>query len=233
MTNQEYMDYLFKTYELIHLFSNKNDCRVLHVRHQELKKDLVIHILPKPLLAYEMLCDVQCDNLPVIYDVIYTDDGMIVLEEYIDGMTLAESMVVSQYDYRKAKHIIYAVCNACSVLHGKGLVHRDIKPENILIDQNNRIVLIDFNISRQITESNCDTVIMGTLGYAAPEQMGITQSVTHTDIYAIGVLLNVILTGKHPCEKLASGRAKHIIGKCTHINPRQRYPDVHKLVGSL
>jgi serine/threonine protein kinase len=119
------------------------------------------------------------------------------------------------------------------VLHERGLVHRDVKPENVMIDKNGRVVLIDFNASRKVSEACKDTVIMGTVGYASPEQLGVTQSDARTDIYATGILLNVMLTGKHPTEAFAKGRAGRIIRKCTALNPDDRYQCAEKLSDAL
>ncbi len=102
-----------------------------------------------------------------------------------------------------------------------------------MIDKNGRVVLIDFNTSRKISKASKDTVVMGTVGYASPEQLGLSQSDTRTDIYALGILLNVMLTGKHPTQKLAKGKAAKIIRKCTNLNPNERYQTVEKLSKAL
>ena len=78
-----------------------------------------------------------------------------------------------------------------------------------------------------------DTVIMGTVGYASPEQLGVTQSDARTDIYAAGVLLNVMLTGKHPTEAFARGRIGRIVRKCTALNPADRYQSAEELSAKL
>ena len=72
-----------------------------------------------------------------------------------------------------------------------------------------------------------------TVGYASPEQLGVTQSDARTDIYATGILLNVMLTGKHPTEAFAKGRAGRIIRKCTALNPDDRYQCAEKLSDAL
>ena len=74
---------------------------------------------------------------------------------------------------------------------------------------------------------------MGTVGYASPEQLGIAQSDARTDIYVAGVLLNVMITGKHPSQQLAGGHAERIVKKCTHINPNDRYQTAEKLAEAL
>ncbi len=63
--------------------------------------------------------------------------------------------------------------------------------------------------------------------------LGLAQSDARTDIYAVGVLLNVMLTGKHPSEKLADGKAGKIVRKCTAINPNERYQSAKNLAAAL
>ena len=72
-----------------------------------------------------------------------------------------------------------------------------------------------------------------TTGFAAPEQYGLSQSDTRTDIYSLGVLMNVMLTGQHPSKKLAEGRLGRIIQRCTQINPAKRYKNVLHLMEAL
>jgi serine/threonine protein kinase len=202
---------------------------VLRLRNKENGTDIVLRSFPKHSDAYEILCNVRCENLPEIYDAIDIDDGQIVLEEYIDGITVAEVMQTGKYHYRGAGKILRDVCNALTVLHKRGIIHRDIKPENVMVERSGRVVLIDFNASRKESTAGKDTVIMGTVGYASPEQLGLSQTDVRTDIYAAGVLLNVMLTGKHPTECFARGRAGRIVRKCTALNPEDRYQSAEKL----
>ncbi len=229
MTREEYIEGLFSIYDLVSVLSRKNDGCVLRLRNRAQGRDLVLRSYPKAVAAYDSLAEIECKNLPIIYDTVSLDDGQIVLEEHINGVTIAESLEIGNYSYAGAKRVIRSVCGALSVLHELGFVHRDIKPENIMVDKNGRVVLLDFNVSRRVSEASRDTVIMGTVGYASPEQMGISQSDARTDIYALGVLLNVMLTGKHPSEELTRGRAGNIVRKCTSVNPDDRYRSVQKL----
>lgn len=229
MTREEYIEKLFSIYDLVSVLSRKNDGCVLRLRNRTLGRDLVLRSYPNSVAAYEGLLDVQCSNIPIIYDCISLSDGQIILEEYIDGVTVAEILESGCYNYLGAKKVIRSICAALEILHERGFVHRDVKPENIIVDTSGRIVLIDFNVSRHVSSASRDTVIMGTVGYASPEQLGISQSDARTDIYALGVLLNVMLTGKHPSEALARGRAGNIVRKCTSVNPDDRYRSVTKL----
>ena len=233
MTQQDCLDALMETYHLVHVMADKNDCRVLLLRHKDLGRDIVVRQLPYPVAAYTALADILCENLPQVYDVIDTDDGQTVLEEYVEGVTVAEWAECGRIRYAQAVKILRGVCHALSVLHEKGFVHRDVKPENVLVRPNGQAVLIDLNISRKVSNAGRDTVIMGTVGYASPEQLGLTQSDARTDIYACGVLLNVMLTGKHPSEQLARGRAGRIVRRCTAVNPDDRYPSAKRLAQAL
>ena len=134
---------------------------------------------------------------------------------------------------KKAKEIMIQLCQALSVLHGFAAVHRDVKPENVIL-RGNQTVLIDFDASRIVkVENNSDTVVMGTIGFAAPEQYGLNQSDARSDIYSMGVLLNLMLTGKHPSRELAKGRMGRIVRRCTQLNPDQRYQNVQQLMNAL
>lgn len=233
MTRKAYLDRLFSIYSLVSVLSGKNECQVLRVRNKASGGDMVVHSLPKPLAAYEKLRRIACENLPLIFDAVELEDGQIVLEEFIEGVTVAQVMESGQYRYLGARRVLKGVCRALTVLHERGLVHRDVKPENVLIGPNGRVVLIDFNASRQLSAASRDTVVMGTVGYASPEQLGVAQSDARTDIYAAGVLLNVMLTGKHPSEQMARGYAGRIVRKCTQVNPNNRYPTAAKLADAL
>ena len=233
MTRDTYINDLLRRFSLVAVLSEKNECKVLRLRNKETGTDMVLRSFPKHLDAYEILCNVRCMNLPEIFDAIDMVDGQIVLEEYIDGITVAEVMQTGKYHYLGAKKILRDVCNALMVLHNRGIIHRDIKPENVMVDKSGRVVLIDFNASRKETKSGKDTVIMGTVGYASPEQLGLSQTDARTDIYAAGVLLNVMLTGKHPPECFAGGRAGRIVRKCTALNPNDRYQSSEKLAQAL
>lgn len=233
MTREEYIKGLLSTYSLVSVLSEKNECKVLRLRNKTTGQDLILRSHPKQLEAYTLLCTIRCENLPEVYDAIDVEDGQIVLEEFIDGITVAQVMETGKYHYRGAKKVLSGICNALTVLHDRSIIHRDVKPENVMIDKSGRIVLIDLNVSRKESHAGKDTVIMGTVGYASPEQLGLSQSDARTDIYACGVLLNVMLTGKHPTEAFARGHAGRIIRKCTALNPDDRYQSAEKLALAL
>lgn len=233
MKRSEYIENILQVYSLVGVLSQKNGCDILHLRNKKLGTDLVLRSFPHSMAAYEKLHDIRHINLPEIYDVLEMDDGQIVLEEYIDGLTVAQVMEVDKYRTSGARKVLLGLCDALTALHNRGIVHRDVKPENVIVEKSGRVVLIDFNVSRIESDVSKDTVIMGTVGYASPEQLGLAQTDARTDIYAVGVLYNVMLTGQHPSVTIAPGKAGRIVRKCTAVNPNERYQTTDELWTAL
>ena len=183
--------------------------------------------------VYRKLLSVSCRNLPKIMEAAEQDGMVAVLEEYIQGDSLAFLLTGAHLTSQEARGITMQLCNALWVLHSLGAVHRDIKPENVIV-RGSEAILIDFDASRIFKSgTNQDTQILGTTGYAAPEQYGITQTDERAYIYSLGVLLNIMLTGKHPSKELASGKLGRIVQKCTMVNPKKRYKSVLYLMEAL
>ena len=129
--------------------------------------------------------------------------------------------------------MIIQLCRALWVLHSMGAVHRDVKPENVIL-RGADAVLIDFDAARlHKPEQEADTQILGTVGFAAPEQYGLSQSDQRTDIYSLGILMNVMLTGEHPSRALAKGHLGQVVERCTQVNPKKRYQNVLGLMQAL
>ncbi len=173
-------------------------------------------------------------HIAAVFNIVESDGKYFVIEEYVDGITLDEYLKSGKEinDYI-VSNIIKSVCDGLGALHAKGIVHRDINPNNIILGSDG-VKIIDFGICRtvKLAKSN-DTEILGTQGYAAPEQFGFKQSGTRADIYAVGVLINVMLTGHFPNEGISKGIFYPIIKKCTAIDENDRYQDVSQLVFAI
>ena len=203
------------------------------LRHKQSGKRLVFREFEGSAQVYRRLLAVDCPNLPQIAEVAEQEGRVAVLEEYIGGDTLADLLEGALCTPEEAREIVLQLCRALWVLHSLGAVHRDVKPENVIL-RGREAVLIDFDASRVYKEdSDADTRVLGTTGYAPPEQYGLSQTDGRADIYAVGVLLNVMLTGKHPSRELAGGRLGRIVQKCTMMNPKKRYKNVIHLMESL
>lgn len=123
-----------------------------------------------------------------------------------------------------AVNYISQLCEVLTIVHRKGLIHRDIKPSNVMVKADGKVVLIDFDIARfHRVSQTADTALLGTQGYASPEQFGFSQTDFRSDIYAVGALLNKLLTDKLPQEKLPEGSIRHIVTRCVDVDPIRRY----------
>ena len=183
--------------------------------------------------VYRRLLPVLCPHLPQIMEAAEQDGQTAVLEEYVQGDTLAELLTGAKLTEKEARQVTMQLCHALHVLHSMGAVHRDVKPENVIL-RGSDAVLIDFDAARIYKdESESDTQVLGTTGFAAPEQYGIFQSDERADIFSLGVLLNIMLTGKHPSREMAAGKMGRIVRKCTMTAPEQRYQSARALMEVL
>lgn len=183
--------------------------------------------------VYKEIINIENLYMANIYEIFKCDDSLIVIEEFINGNTL-QWILDNEGPLNEHSAISYMIklCAILDKLHSLNppVIHRDIKPSNIIIDNNDILKLIDFDVSRVYKEeSNLDTHILGTKGYAPPEQFGFEQTDCRSDIYSIGVMLNVLTTGKHIKEQVNQGKLKEIIEKCTNISPDNRYSSVKEL----
>lgn len=183
--------------------------------------------------VYKQIMNIENFYMARVYEIFKCDDSLIVIEEFINGKTLQRILDDNgPLDEDIAIGYIINLCSILDILHNQtpSVIHRDIKPSNIIIDNSGVLKLIDFDVSRVYKEeSNMDTHILGTKGYASPEQFGFEQTDCRSDIYSVGVLINVLTTGKHIKEKLNEGKLKDIIEKCTSLSPDSRYSSVKEL----
>ncbi len=123
--------------------------------------------------------------------------------EWVEGRLLRQVLNEQRkFPVERALRIALAICDTLAYIHTHGVVHRDLKPENIMVDAEDRIKLIDFGIaanvgSRRITFAKLSQT-MGTPDYISPEQVRGKRGDARSDLYALGVMLYEMLTGKVP-----------------------------------
>ena len=203
------------------------------LRHEAGGQRFVLRRFTGNAEVYRRLLHCTCRNLPAVYEVASQGEENLVLEEYIQGDNLGDLLQGALFTVEETRSVVDQVCRALWVLHDLAAVHRDVKPENIIL-RGDQAVLIDFDAARfHKLEAENDTQILGTTGFAAPEQYGLSQSDLRADIYAVGILINVMLTGEHPSRHLVEGRMGRIVDRCTHVNPQRRYRNVLRLMEAL
>lgn len=227
------LDALQEGYEQARLLKEGPRGSVHLIRHRDTGQKFIMRQLSGNAEVYRKLLGYTCRNLPTVFEVVSQGDRHVILEEFIEGDNLGDLMKDALFSPKETRDIVTQLCRALWALHTMGAVHRDVKPENIII-QGRDTVLIDFDAARlHKPEHESDTQVLGTVGFAAPEQYGLSQSDIRTDIYAVGILINVMLTGEHPSKKLAEGKLGRIVGRCTHVNPQKRYKDILHLMDAL
>ncbi len=220
-------------YDTVELIKKSRRSSIFMLRKKESGERFILRTFEGTAEVYKKLMAVSCPNLPKIYSAEEHDGTAVVLEEYVQGDTLYDVLCGGVLSEEEAEKIILQLCESLRELHKINIVHRDIKPENVII-RGSEAVLIDFDASRMVDpEKDTDTRILGTTGFAAPEQYGISQTDARADIYSLGVMLNVMLTGEHPSIKLASGSYGDIIQKCTMISPDKRYQNAEEVIKSI
>lgn len=180
--------------------------------------------------VYRCIKEAGIRHIPAIIQICESDNHLVVIEEYIDGKTIEELLHDGPFDEQTALTITYQLMMIIKELHDlePAIIHRDIKPSNVILDENKEVYLLDINAAKSYKEEEGeDTRLLGTHSFAAPEQYGcgLKASSPKTDIYGVGVMLNVMRNGKLPNEELASGVAGDIIKKCISLNPNDRYTD--------
>lgn len=206
---------------------------------QDSRTDLVYvkKVLPRAdLSVYEALSKAEIPGIPQIKAVIPDDDKTIIIEEHINGPNLADIMVDKLVTEPGAAAAVYKLCSTVEKLHSlePPVIHRDIKPSNIIIAKDGTPYLIDFDAAKTYSpDKNRDTELIGTEGYAAPEQYGFSQSSPETDIYALGVLINDMVTGHLPVDGITEGVFKTVVEKATSMDPANRFHSAAELAEAI
>ena len=195
-------------------------------------------------------------NVVRIFDIGETDGMKFITMEYIDGGDL-KSLIIERGKIppQEAMDILRQICNALLAAHAEGVVHRDLKPQNIMMDQHGRVVVMDFGIAHsQETQSMTMTgALMGTPEYMSPEQAKGEKTDARADIFAVGIILYEMLTGRLPfkaatvietmykrtqeravppvdLDSSVPIQANKIVMTCLEKDPANRYQNVEELL---
>ncbi len=126
--------------------------------------------------------------------------------EYVEGRDLHQvvrsfKQLPPEIRWKRCERILVDLCRALAHIHRRGLVHRDLKPSNILIDRQGRAKLTDFGIVKDLdpgADPNISNTLVGTWAYASPEQISGQHLDHRSDLFSLGVILFVMITGRRP-----------------------------------
>jgi len=222
------------------------------------------HRVESLLHEARMMARFQHENIAAVYEVSADAGCPFLALEYVEGQTLRDAVV----DVRDAVRFMSAVARALTHAHELGIVHCDLKPENILVSDAGRVKVVDFGLARSVARSK-DCVValgastgpgsvrpVGTLRYMSPEQLRNQDIDERSDLWAVGVILYELVTGRHPiatadpgwireamdleapmpeAARLRSslGALDHVIARCLRKRRDERFQSAKELSAAL
>jgi eukaryotic-like serine/threonine-protein kinase len=217
----------------------------IYLAHDErLDRDVAVKVLPAGRLGDDLarkrfrkealtLSKFGHANIATIYDFDEQDGISFLVMEHVKGTTLAKKIGKQPLSEKEVFGLGAQIARALQDAHGMGILHRDLKPENIMVTPNGDVKLLDFGLARVLqttstatTESLDEVDPAGTLPYMAPEQLRGAPLDFRSDIYAIGVVLYEMSTGRRPFQtKLFTALVDKILHS-SPLSPRRLNPAI-------
>jgi hypothetical protein len=234
----------------------------------KLGQPVALKFLPKTLAAdavrrerlfaeVRIARQVSHPNICRVYDISEIEDRHFLTMEYIDGEDLASLLKrIGSLHGAKALDVARQLCAGLAAAHDRGILHRDLKPANVMIDGRGRVRITDFGLAVVAGEDVAEVNVSGTPPYMAPEQFSGKGASVRSDIYALGLVLYEVFTGRRAFEAktLAELRAKkegtppiapseivreidpiveRVILRCIEKDPRQRPASAVQVASAL
>ena len=222
--------------QIIAPISENEKSRVYLASHSQLGFVVQKELLGEDKSAlYERIRKLEQYFFPKIYEVHYEDGITRVVEEYIEGVDLKEKLG-DKITPKQGFSYMIQILEAISVLHRMNppLIHRDVKPENILVTKQDEIRLLDFDASREYHKDDRvqDTRLLGTRGYASPEQFGFAQTDERSDVYSVGIVCTQIAE-KMDLSASEEKKLKKVLDKATMFDPKRRYQSAEQMLFAI
>jgi Tol biopolymer transport system component len=254
---------------------------VYRAKDARLKRDVAIKVLPATyssdadrLRRFEQEAQtaggLNHPNITAVHDFGEHDGAPFIVTELLEGETLRARLSGGALPVRKATDYAIQLANGLAAAHEKGIVHRDLKPENVFLTKDGRVKILDFGLAKLTLKegetpqhSNLPTaagtepgIVLGTLGYMAPEQVKGRPADARSDIFAFGAILYEMLSGsrafhrdtaaetmsailrEEPPDLSATNKnvqpgLERVIRHCLEKNPEERFHSAHDLAFDL
>ena len=254
---------------------------VYRAKDPRLAREVAVKVLPAAVAAdaerrarfqleARAIAAISHDNILTIHDLGVEGETLYVVFELIDGATLRKLLAHGALSAPRAAAIAVGIARGLAAAHDKGIVHRDLKPENVIVTRDGRVRILDFGLARWMpaatsgSQSMAPTavvateagVVLGTVGYMAPEQVRGLAADPGADHFALGVMLFEMLAGSRPfggetpadtmsailreeppdLARLATGvpaGLARIVRRCLEKEPDARFRSAHDLAFSL
>jgi serine/threonine protein kinase len=247
----EALNKLLPSYHFVSFIAQGGMGAVYLAKQISLDREVAVKILPRELsedpefrssfqTEARAMARLNHPNLISIYESGDVDGMLYIAMEYVPGKSLYHSAWNKKIDPKEASRIIIAICDGLAHAHENGIIHRDIKPANILLNPKIEPKIGDFGLAQRVGVKH-DGIVMGTPGYTAPEVISHPEKADRrSDIFAVGVMLHELLTGKKPeANQSASSICQcspdydTVIQRATHPNPVMRYPDAGSMAKAI
>jgi tRNA A-37 threonylcarbamoyl transferase component Bud32 len=140
-------------------------------------------------------------NVCRVYDIGEVEGMPFISMEYVDGEDLASLLLrIGRLPADNALETARKLCAGLTAAHDRGVIHRDLKPQNIMINKRGEVVIMDFGLAAITDQLSGAEVRNGTPAYMAPEQLKGTGATAKSDIYALGLVIYELFTGKKPYD---------------------------------
>ncbi|MBR3746390.1 MAG: protein kinase, partial [Selenomonadaceae bacterium] len=189
-------------------------------------RKFLLKVINRTGLIYSQIAGIKNAALPEIYYVEENGSETFVVEEFLQGTDLQTYLELrGELDEQTAVRLAIEICDALAELHRWHIIHRDIKPSNLFLTDTGIFKLIDFDAARLEKPGRfADTRMIGTPGFAAPEQYGFHQTDERTDIYSLGLTLKLLLGYEN-----YRGFLSPVLAKCIEFDPNKRFDSVRSL----
>src|SRR5271166_3001157 len=216
-------------YEIVSLLGAGGMGEVYRARDSRLKRDVAVKVLPQALsldadrlrrFEQEALATAALNhpNILAVFDIGTHQGAPYVVSELLDGETLRERLRSGAIAVRKTLDYALQIAHGRGTAHAKAIIHRDLKPENIFLTKDGRVKILDFGLAKlqpaKAASADGPTAsyqpqtnpghVLGTVGYMSPEQVRGQNADARSDIFAVGVILYEMLTGKPAFRKATS-----------------------------
>ena len=210
-------------YEIIALLGSGAMGEVYRARDTRLNRDVAIKVLPEPVSTPDSLSRFEQEakaaaalshpNILAVYQMGTYLGFPYMVSELLEGKTLAETLRTGPLGQRKTIDYGVQIARGLAAAHDKGIVHRDLKPDNLFLSKDGRVTILDFGVALMVhpeePKTNVHTMTlpgttMGTPGYMSPEQVRGQATDQRSDIFALGVVLYEMVTGKRGFKRPTS-----------------------------
>ena len=169
-------------------------------------------------------------NVCRVYDIDEVDGRHFISMEFVDGEDLSSLLRrIGRLPRDKAVEIAREICFGLAAVHEQGLVHRDLKPANVMVDGRGRVRLTDFGLA-SLAGADGEDGRSGTPAYMAPEQLERGEVGVRSDVYALGLVLYELFTGKPAFQPLSFEEARRLHRETPPTDPSQVADDVDPIV---